>query len=68
MIIVNIQSDTSLIRATIPNIMTKEFFNNHKVSLISAVGEQTLSSAYSEIVTIRYDQPLIAPIIKNNDV
>jgi len=68
MTIIKIQSDTSLVRATIPNIMTKGFYNNHKVSLISAVGQQTLSSAYSEIVTIRYDQQLIAPIIKNNDV
>lgn len=68
MIILNIQSETSLIKAQIPNLIAKDFYDNHRVSLKAITGQQTLSSSYSEVITIQYDPELIAPIIENADV
>lgn len=66
--ILNIQSDTLLIKAEIPELITKDFYDNHRVILRTNTGQQTLSSSYSEIITIQYDSELIAPIIENTNI
>jgi hypothetical protein len=66
--IINIQSSTSLLKATTPDVIVKTEYNNHRVVLRSDIGTQTVSAAYSEIITIQYEKDLIATVIENSDV
>lgn len=68
MIIKTLKSDTSYIKATISGFIVKDFVDKNKVVLRNTKGSQILSSSSGEVVTIRYDQKLLANIFKNDDI
>ena len=68
MIIQSVNSDTSYIKATIFGFIVKDSVDKNRVVLRNIKGSQILSSSSEEVVTIRYDQKLLANIIKNDEI
>lgn len=68
MIIQTLQTDTSFIRATVSGFIVKDSATNNRVILRNTKGSQILSASSGQVITIQYDQKLLATIIKNDDI
>lgn len=68
MIIKDIKTNTSFVKASIPESLRIEYADNHKLIIQQISLSANLSSSSSERVTIQDDKKLVALIFKNENI
>lgn len=65
MIIIKQTTDSNYVKASVTDLMTPFFVRNNKLSIRNREAFAIAPSTSLNIISIKYDQKLIAPIIRN---